>query len=96
MAVDGRKVVRTIVPQPLVLAKGMQRPPILVADASAITFVSPNSISFLIFHGDADVVVPFQQSVILDQALKKAGVESTLKVIPGAGHGGSRSLYQQK
>lgn len=55
--------------------------------ASPITHVSKNTPPFLLVHGDKDTTVPLRQSQILHEALKKAGVESTLKVIEGAGHG---------
>ena len=45
--------------------------------------------SILIMHGDKDPVVPYAQSVELAEALKKAGVEVTLRNIDGAGHGGA-------
>ena len=57
--------------------------------ASPIYYVSKDAAPFLIVHGDKDQLVPLQQSQILDAALQKAGVESTLEVIPGAGHGGA-------
>ena len=56
--------------------------------ASPVTFVDKDSVPFLIMHGDRDPIVPVQQSVVLDAALRKAGVESTLVIIPGGGHGG--------
>jgi acetyl esterase/lipase len=56
--------------------------------ASPLFFVTRDSAPFLILHGDKDSLVPLQQSEELEAALQKAGVESTLKVIPGAGHGG--------
>jgi dipeptidyl aminopeptidase/acylaminoacyl peptidase len=49
--------------------------------------VSKAAAPFLIVHGDEDKTVPLQQSEELNEALKKAGVESTLHVIKGAGHG---------
>jgi hypothetical protein len=39
-------------------------------------------------HGDEDKVVPMNQSELLDEALRKAGVESTLIPVAGSGHGG--------
>ena len=56
--------------------------------ASPIYFVTKDAAPFLIAHGDQDPLVPLQQSTTLDAALKKAGVESTLRVVPGNGHGG--------
>ncbi len=42
---------------------------------------------FLIMHGDKDPVVPVEQSVEFNDALKAAGLDSTLRVYKGAGHG---------
>lgn len=68
---------------------------------SALHQVSKDDVPFLIMHGTADTSVPVDQSERLHAALKAAGVESTLKLLPGAGHGGrefdsaeSRSLIQ--
>ncbi len=57
--------------------------------ASPLYFVQADAAPFLIMQGDNDNLVPLQQSQMLDAALKKAGVESTLEVYPGAGHGGA-------
>lgn len=68
---------------------------------SALHQVSKDDVPFLIMHGTADTSVPVDQSERLHAALKAAGVESTLKLLPGAGHGGkefdspeSRALIQ--
>ena len=55
--------------------------------ASPVTHVSEDDPPFLIMHGDQDPVVPLSQSEVLQGALTDAGVESTLEVIKGAGHG---------
>ena len=55
---------------------------------SALHQVSQDDASFLIMHGMDDPGVPVDQSERLHAALKAAGVESTLKLLPGAGHGG--------
>jgi dipeptidyl aminopeptidase/acylaminoacyl peptidase len=39
-------------------------------------------------HGDKDPVAPLQQSQLLAAALKRTGVEVTLHVVLGGGHGG--------
>jgi|SRR5579875_487758 len=57
--------------------------------ASPITHVSSDDPPFLIMHGADDKTVPPEQSEIFAEALKKAGVEVTLKILPGAGHGGT-------
>ena len=61
----------------------------LARSASPVSFVDKSSAPFLIMHGDHDNTVPLQQSEELDTALRKAGVESTCKVVFGAGHGGT-------
>lgn len=55
--------------------------------ASPVTHVSPGDAPMLLVHGDADPLVPVQQSRELHEALRKAGVDSTLRVVPGGGHG---------
>src|SRR5262249_33215164 len=57
------------------------------AKANPITFITKDDAPFLIFHGDKDTTVPVGQSQILHEALQKAGLESTLVVVKGAGHG---------
>ncbi len=56
--------------------------------ASPLTYVNKNAAPFLIMHGDKDNLVPLRQSQRLAEELKKAGVEVTLKVVKGNGHGG--------
>jgi len=41
----------------------------------------------LIFHGDADTLVPIQQSTIFMKKLEEVGVPHKLVIRPGAGHG---------
>lgn len=57
------------------------------ARANPITYISAGDPPFLIMHGDADRTVPINQSQLLDEALRKAGVESGFHVVKGAGHG---------
>ncbi len=61
----------------------------LAAKASPATYVSKESAPFFIAHGDHDRTVPVQQSQLLHEALQRAGSESQLEVIAGAGHGGA-------
>ncbi len=56
--------------------------------ASALAQVTPGAVSFLIFHGEKDRLVPVDQSRRLHEALVAAGVASKLVVLPGVGHGG--------
>ena len=55
--------------------------------ANPITYITKHDPPFLIIHGDKDPLVPVAQSQILHDALKKAGNESTLVIVKGAGHG---------
>ena len=43
---------------------------------------------FLIVHGDADKTVPYNQSELLEAALKKAKVPVTFHTVKDGGHGG--------
>jgi acetyl esterase/lipase len=56
--------------------------------ASPLHYVNGNAAPFLILHGDQDPRVPLKQSELLADALKQAGVEVTLHIVRGAGHGG--------
>jgi acetyl esterase/lipase len=58
-----------------------------VAKANPITYLSKDSPPFLLIHGGADPVVPAHQAELLNDALKKAGVEVRLHLVKGAGHG---------
>ena len=55
--------------------------------ANPITYVSKNDPPFLICHGDKDMLVPHNQSVLLNDALKKAGVNVKFHTVKGGGHG---------
>jgi acetyl esterase/lipase len=41
----------------------------------------------LLLHGDKDTDVPYQQSVLMANALSRAGVDSALVTVEGGGHG---------
>jgi acetyl esterase/lipase len=56
--------------------------------ASPITYVTLGDPPVLTVHGTEDAVVPYDQAVRLDVALRKAGVRSTLVRMEGAAHGG--------
>ena len=58
-----------------------------VAKANPITYVSEDDSPFLIIHGDRDKLVPYQQSVLLKDALEKAGASVTFYKVEGGGHG---------
>ena len=56
-------------------------------DASPTTHVTRDDAPFLLIHGDADVIVPLQQSDLLEQKLRSAGVEVQLIKVAGGQHG---------
>jgi acetyl esterase/lipase len=55
--------------------------------ANPITYVDEHTPPFLIIHGDADPMVPFCESELLNQALAAKGVQTELVVVPRGGHG---------
>jgi len=63
-----------------------ERRPTAARSASPMTYVSAHAPPFFLVHGDADRAVPPQQSVTFHAALRAAGVESTLHLIPEGGH----------
>lgn len=56
-------------------------------EASAVNHVTPDDPPFLLIHGDGDRTVPFNQSELMEAALKKAGIRTKLVRVPGGGHG---------
>lgn len=55
--------------------------------ASPISHVSSDDAPLLLVHGDADPIVPFEQSQLMLEALSQAGAEVKLLPVPGGGHG---------
>ena len=55
--------------------------------ASPTTYVSKDDPPFLIIHGENDMSIPVSQSEVLASKLKAAGVQVTLIVAEGRGHG---------
>jgi len=64
--------------------------------ASPVTHVTPDDPPFLIIHGTADPLVPFDQSKRLYDALRRVGVEALLIPVTDGGHGGFRSPELQR
>lgn len=58
-----------------------------VAAANPVTSIAATDPPFLIFHGDADLLISPSQTLLLHNALVAAGVDSTRYVVHGAGHG---------
>ncbi len=54
---------------------------------SPIFYVKKTSPPIFIVHGDADPVVPYQQSILLKDKLEKLGVKNVFLSMPGGGHG---------
>lgn len=59
----------------------------LARAASPMTYVSKDDPPFLIIHGENDMSIPVEQSTAFAAALKAAGVEATLDIAAGRGHG---------
>ena len=74
-------------PESLVIGGPIQENKEKVARANPITYVSGDEPPFLIMHGERDLLVAYNQSELLYDALKKAGVEATLYCVKGGGHG---------
>ncbi len=55
--------------------------------ASPIYHISRDDPPFLIVHGDADEIIPVKHSQILHDKLKEAGLDVTLHIAKGGGHG---------
>jgi acetyl esterase/lipase len=62
---------------------------------SPVTYISKDTPPFLIQHGDADKTVPLDQSREFLAALRAAGIEATLMVLPGAGHAGGAFFTEE-
>ncbi|MEO6846380.1 MAG: alpha/beta hydrolase [Chthoniobacterales bacterium] len=54
---------------------------------SPLAYVSKNTVPMMLVHGDIDPIVPLDESLVFHDALKEAGVDVSLKVVKGAGHG---------
>jgi acetyl esterase/lipase len=62
------------------------------ASANPIRYITNRTAPFLIVHGDADPLVPVNQSELLDTALRQEQVPVEFLVLSGAGHGGPQFL----
>lgn len=62
----------------------------ILREISPITHVTSSSAPTLIIHGDADYLVPLQQSTAIKDRMEEANVAVKLIVRPGAGHGWKR------
>jgi acetyl esterase/lipase len=71
---------------PNLFGKTRDEAPDAYVEASPVKHVDASSAPTLILHGDADDIVPLDQSRKLRDALAKAGVEVKLVELPGEGH----------
>ena len=76
-------------PESLLLGTPPGKNPERALANSPIHYVSRgrNLPPFLLVHGDRDVLVPFNQSVLLYEALQKAGADVTFYRVNGGNHG---------
>ncbi|MBU2664079.1 alpha/beta hydrolase [Actinoplanes bogorensis] len=70
-------------PESLLLGAPIEQRPDLVEKASPIPYAATTSPPMLILHGQRDILVPWQQSVLLHEAAPT----STLVLLPEGGHG---------
>ncbi|MCF7849879.1 MAG: alpha/beta hydrolase fold domain-containing protein [Kiritimatiellales bacterium] len=91
MAVPGATMKHSVAgsPESLLVGGTLTEEPYksLVKKVNPITYITGDEPPFLHLHGDDDKLVPPGQSEILHAALKKAGVDSTLYIVKGGGHG---------
>ncbi len=66
--------------------------PALAANASPVTHIDAQDVPFLIVHGTEDPLVSYQHSVLLADALAKAGVPVVFQTIEGGAHGDFEAL----
>ena len=71
------------------IGKKHSEAPEVFAEASPINHVTKEACAFIALHGDADPIVPYEQSVQLVEKLKAAGVEATLHTVKDGKHGPS-------
>jgi acetyl esterase/lipase len=74
-------------PESQLVGGPIQENPEKTARANPITYVTADAPPFLVVHGNQDPLVPYQQSVLLVNALIVAGVDVTFYTVIGAGHG---------
>ena len=67
--------------------KSVSDDPRAIARANPATYVASSDPAFLLFHGTADKLVSPSQTLLVHNALRAKGVESTRYLLTGAGHG---------
>ena len=74
------------------LGGAVEERPDLARRVSPQTYVSGQCPPVLLLHGDADGIVPVEETIRFHEALTSAGVDATLRVLPGTGHGWDPAL----
>jgi acetyl esterase/lipase len=64
-----------------------EKGPDLFKAASPVTYVDSGDAPLLIYHGTKDRLVPWNQAVLMTDALTKAGVTGRVELLVGADHG---------
>lgn len=75
-------------PESKLLGQQITKVPHLVREASPITHITKDDPPILIIHGTRDPLVPYQQSVVFTDTLKRSGVTVILQRIENGEHGG--------
>jgi acetyl esterase/lipase len=70
----------------LLLGCRLQSCPDAVAAANPITYVDSDDAPLLLLHGQQDALVPWQQSLLLFQAVQRAAGRADLVLLPRGGH----------
>ena len=83
-------------PESQLVGGAIQKNKKLTQKANPISYVDKNDAPFLIMHGTKDMLVPYNQSVILHKALKSAGVPSVFLTVKGGGHRGGGGVLIER
>lgn len=65
-------------------------------EASPVARVTQHASPVLLIHGERDLLVPLQQSQLMQAALQRAGVANQLITVPGAGHALAGATPEQR
>jgi len=65
----------------------LEEQPAMYKAVSPVTYISKDDPPVLTLHGSDDKLVPVEQAMILDKAMKAAGLSHELLILEGQGHG---------
>ena len=65
----------------------VKNPTAAIAAANPVSYISSRTAPFLLMHGSADKLISPSQTLLLHNALRSKGIESTRYVLNGADHG---------